>query len=100
MLCYIYGELFGFFERKTLIEIVAGTSGPISTQGGLLAAASVMAIPSLMVVLSLTMRPEVTRWANIVAGSAFTLIIVATLPGSWSPARGCSSSCWAWSRSR
>ena len=83
MLCYIYGDIFGFFEQKTMVEIVAGTSGPISTQGGLLAAASLMAIPSLMVFLSLGLRADVTRWANIVVGAAFTLIIIATLPGSW-----------------
>ena len=82
-LLYIYGDLFGFFERKTLLEIVGGTSGAISTQGGLLAAASLMAMPSLMVALSLVLAPRVARWANIVAGVAFTLIVVATMPGAW-----------------
>ena len=83
MLCYIYGDIFGFFEQKTLVEIVAGTSGPISTQGGLLAAASVMSVPSLMVFLSLALPPDIARWTNIVTGAAFTAIIIATMPGSW-----------------
>ncbi len=83
MLCYIYGDIFGFFRRDTLEAIVSGTSGFISTQGGLLAAASLMAVPSLMVFLSLALPAAVARWANVAAGAAFTAIIVATMPGAW-----------------
>jgi hypothetical protein len=34
-----------------------------------------MAIPSVMVFLSLTLKPKVNRWANIVLGIAYTCFI-------------------------
>ena len=83
MLCYIYGDLFGFFQQKTVSAIVAGNAGMIGTQTGLLAAASMMAVPSVMVFLSLVLPPRVSRWINVVLGLAFTGIIIATMPGSW-----------------
>ena len=59
------------------------TSGFISTQRGLRAVASLMAVPSLMVFLSPAPPAPVARRANIVTGTAFTAIIVATMPGAW-----------------
>ena len=41
-----------------------------------------MGIPSLMAVLSLAPPAAVTRWADIVAGTAIALIIAATRPAS------------------
>lgn len=83
MLCYIYGDIFGFFEQRTLAQIVAGTAGFISTQAGLLAAAAMMISPSVMVFLSLALPAQASRWANIVFGVMFTVIIILTMPGSW-----------------
>ena len=83
MLLYIYGDLFGFFEQKTLAAIVAGQAGFIGTQTGLLAAAAVIAVPSVMVVLSLVLEAQVSRWANVGLGLVYTLVIVVTMPGAW-----------------
>jgi hypothetical protein len=83
MFCYVYGDLFGFFEQKNLSEIVSGQAGFIGTQAGLLAAALSVAIPSLMVFLTLVLKTSASRWANIVLGAVYTVIIIATMPGAW-----------------
>jgi hypothetical protein len=83
VLCYIYGDLFGFFKQQTLTDIVAGKAGPLGTQSGLLAAAVSVAIPSVMVILSLVLPPVVSRWSHIIFGVAYTLIILFTMPGAW-----------------
>ena len=82
-LCYLYGDLFGFFRQQTLSEIVAGKAGMIGTQAGLLAAAVSVAIPSVMVVLSLVLPPNASRWLNVVLGVVYTVISLATMSGGW-----------------
>jgi hypothetical protein len=42
-----------------------------------------MAIPAVMVFLSLALKPAINRWANIVLGTLYTLIMLATMPGAW-----------------
>ncbi len=83
VLCYIYGDLFGFFKQQTLAEIVSGKAGPIGTQAGLLAAALSVAMPSSMVILTLVIKPRLSRWLNIILGIAYTIIMLATMPGAW-----------------
>jgi len=83
VLCYIYGDLFGFFKQQMLAEIVSGKAGPIGTQAGLLAAAITVAIPSVMVILSLVAKPQISRWLSIVLGIAYTIIMLVTLQGAW-----------------
>jgi len=83
VLCYIYGDLFGFFKQQTLSDIVSGKAGPLGTQAGLLAAAVSVAIPSVMVILSLVLMPTVSRWSNIVLGLLYSIIILITMPGAW-----------------
>ena len=83
MLCYIYGDLFGFFRRDTVTDIISGNTGFIGTQRGLLAAAVMMSIPSVMVFLSLALPAKINRWLNITLGMVYTLIILGTMPGTW-----------------
>jgi hypothetical protein len=42
-----------------------------------------MAIPSVMVFLSIALPASAGRWTNIVFGVVYTLIIVTSLPGTW-----------------
>jgi hypothetical protein len=83
MLLYLYGDIFGFFRRDIITDIAAGKTGFIGTQGGLLAAAVMMSIPSVMVSLSLVLKPSLNRWLNIILGALYTLIILATMPHTW-----------------
>jgi hypothetical protein len=42
-----------------------------------------MAIPSLMVFLSLALKPRLSRILNVGFGAVYTLVIVISMPGAW-----------------
>jgi hypothetical protein len=82
-LCYLYGDVFGFFEPGIIEEIIAGAPRGIQiTQVTLLAMAISMAIPSVMVFLSLTLKYKANRWANIILGIFYTCFMLFTMLGS------------------
>jgi Family of unknown function (DUF6326) len=84
MFCYVYGDFFGLYRPGKLQMLLDGRTpiGP-TTQGVLLGTAALMAIPSLMVFMSLVLRPSVNRWVNVVFGALFTVIMLITMPGAW-----------------
>lgn len=85
VLCYIYGDYFGLYRPGTLQGMLDGRMGPLgpTTQGVLAGTAMMMAIPCLMVFLSLVLRAGVNRWVNIVLGVAYTVIMLISMPGAW-----------------
>jgi hypothetical protein len=85
MFCYIYGDYFGLYKPGTLQEMIAGKMGPLgpATQGVLLGVAIMMAIPGVMVFLSLVLPAAVNRWANVTFGVIYTVIMLMTMPGEW-----------------
>ncbi|QEE31019.1 hypothetical protein FTW19_25250 [Terriglobus albidus] len=84
MFCYIYGDYFELYQPGKLPQMLSGrTALGSTTQGALLGMAAVMAIPSLMVFLSLTLPAAVSRWLNIVFGVLYTVIMVLAIQGSW-----------------
>ena len=84
MFLYVYGDFFGLFKPGKLRAMIEGVTpvGP-TTQGVLLAFAVVMAIPSVMVFLSLVLSPTIARWANIILGVVYSLIMLLTMPHAW-----------------
>ena len=77
MLCYAYGDILGFMKLGAIEHYIKGigaTGSPI-TQVTLLGIAIIMAIPSVMVFLSLTLKPKVNRRANIILGIFYTCFI-------------------------
>lgn len=86
MLCYIYGDYFGLYKPGKLQAMLDGQMGPLGpiTEGVLLGTSILMAVPALMVFLSLAMKPVVSRWLNIIFGIAYTIIMLITMPGAWS----------------
>ena len=85
MFCYIYGDYFGLFKPGALQGMLEGKMEPLgpTTQRVLVGASVMMAIPSLMVFLSLALRPNPNRWANIILGATYTVIMLVTMPGAW-----------------
>lgn len=83
--CYLYGDYFGLHVPGTLQSMLDGKMGPLgdTTQNVLLGTSAMMAIPSLMVFLTLAMPAKISRWLNIVFGSVFTIIMLLTMPGAW-----------------
>lgn len=69
MFCYIYGDIFSFHQPGVITDIIAGKMGPFGvTQGLLLGFSLFMAVPAVMVFLSLVLKPKLSRWTNIVLG--------------------------------
>ena len=82
MLLYIYADILSLFKPGVLGEMAAGRMGPFPvTQGSLFAAAMLMVIPAVMVALSLTLKPGVNRWVNIILGVLYTLVNISNLIG-------------------
>jgi len=83
MFCYVYGDYFELYVPGKLTAMLAGKIGPLgpATQGVLVGVSAMMAVPSIMVFLSLVLRPRVNRWVNIVMGALYTAIILITISG-------------------
>jgi len=81
MFCYIYGDYFGLYQPGALQRMLEGKMGPLgpTTQGVLLGTSVMMAIPSVMIFLSLVLKPTLNRWVNIVLGIIYTVIILITM---------------------
>jgi Family of unknown function (DUF6326) len=84
MFCYIYGDYFGLYVPGQLKGMLAG-QGPVGTtsQSSLVPVAIMMAVPGVMVFLSLIMSPRLNRVVNMVLGTLYTAIMVITMPGAW-----------------
>lgn len=85
MFCYVYGDYFGLYKPGSLQKMLDGRMGPLgpTTQGVLLGTSMLMAIPSLMIFLSLALTPKPSRWLNLVLGLFYTVVMLITLPGAW-----------------
>jgi hypothetical protein len=77
MFCYAYGDILGFMKPGAIEHYIKGigATGSPMTQVTMLGIAISMAIPSVMVFLSLTLKPKVNRWANIILGIVYTCFI-------------------------
>ena len=84
MFCYIYADYFGLYVPGSLQRMLAGKMGPLGpvTQMVLLGTSVTLAIPSVMIFLSLALKPNVNRRLNIVLGLLYTMIILITM-WSW-----------------
>ena len=85
MFCYIYADYLSLYLPGRLVEMNAGQMGPLgyATPTILVGVSIMMAIPGLMVCLSLLLPPPASRWANILLGLAYAGIVLLTLlPGA------------------
>ena len=84
MFCYIYGDHFRLFQQGQLQGMLEGKMWSIPvTQELLLGTSILMAIPGVMVFLSLALKPNINRWVNIILGVTYTAIMLITMPGAW-----------------
>jgi hypothetical protein len=82
MLIYIYADILSLFKAGVIEKMMEGFMGPFPvTQGSLLSASILMMIPAVMVFLSLTLKPKVNRWANIILGVLYTFVNIGNLIG-------------------
>ena len=82
---FAYGDIFGFFQTGRIEEVSAGEiSGITITQAFLFGSSVYIAIASVMVYLSLVLRPGVSRWTNIVLAVLYIVSIVISAIGDTS----------------
>jgi hypothetical protein len=79
MLFYIYADILGFYTPGNIESVVAGEIGGVQISEGFLFMMAIwMAIPSVMVFLSLTLKANVNRWVNILVGFLSIIALAAT----------------------
>ena len=72
---YLYGDYFELYIPNKVSGIVNGTSildNPLK----LFLASFVLAIPAVMVCLSILLKPLINKWLNIIFGILFTFIML------------------------
>lgn len=87
MFCYVYGDFFSLFVPGRIQRLMEGNSGAgETTPVTLLLYAVLLALPSLMIFLSIALKAPLNRLLNIIVGIFFTLVMIlvtATSLGEW-----------------
>lgn len=79
MFFYIYNDIFSLFQPGHVADLVEGQLEGIQfTQTILFSAAILMAIPSIMILLSLTLNAKVNRIVNIFVAVLQILVLLGT----------------------
>ncbi len=77
LLNYIYADILTLMDASVLNDILSGSLG--MTPGLLFLGAILMEIPIAMVFLSLILKKNINRWANVIAGTIKTLAVIGSL---------------------
>lgn len=82
MFLYAYGDIFDLYRASTLKRLLNEQSplGPMN-DGVLLAFAALMAVPSLVLALTLLLPAAITRWLNVVIGIVYTAVALLAIVG-------------------
>ena len=84
MFCFIYADYFELYVPGKLAGMLSGRMDPLGpvTQGMLVGTGAMLALPSLMILLSVLLAPRLCRWLNIVVGTVYTAIQLLVILGS------------------
>lgn len=82
--CYLYGDYFELYVPEKVDSLISGTN-VLDSPTKLLVASIILAIPSLMVAVSVLLNPTLNRILNIVFGIFFTLMMLLIGIGSMTP---------------
>lgn len=86
MFCYLYGDYFELYVPGKLASMLDGKILPLGpvTQEILLGTSFMLAIQSVMVFLSLVMKPAFNKWVNCTFGLVFAGIVLLVITnGGW-----------------
>ncbi len=84
MFCYIYGDYFAFYVPGQLEGFIKGET-LLDSPLKLFAASLLMAVPALMIFLSVALKPKTNRYLNIIFGVLYTAIMVLIALTSMAP---------------
>ena len=73
--CYLYGDYFELYTPDKVNSLISGDN-ILSSPTTLLIASIILAIPSIMVALSIFIKPKMNRILNIVFGTIFTIMMI------------------------
>lgn len=84
MFLYVYGDYFNMYSPGKLERMAAGEVGPVNAADApaMLAISMMMAIPALMIALSILLPAVAAKWLNVVLGIVYAAILAVTLPGA------------------
>ena len=82
--CYLYGDYFELYTPEKINSLISGEN-VLNSPTTLFIASLIMAIPPLMLVVSLMLKPRINKWLNIVFGTIFTLMMILIAFGSLTP---------------
>ena len=74
-LCYLYGDYFELYVPKKVSGMISGES-MLDTPMKLFAASVLLAVPALMVFLSVVLKSDFNRRLNIILGIFYTAIML------------------------
>ncbi|CAI2768458.1 DUF6326 family protein [Flavobacterium collinsii] len=74
-LCYLYGDYFELYIPGKTAGLASGDN-LLNSPMKLLSAAVLLALPPLMILLSIFLKPKINRFLNILFGIFFTLIML------------------------
>jgi hypothetical protein len=85
MSLYIYNDYFQLYRPGAIAKMSAGQMGPLgpATDILLIAVSVMLAIPALMIALSVVMPPAVSRWLNVGFALVYTGIGILTFRGGY-----------------
>lgn len=73
--CYLYGDYFELYAPDKVNSLISGENN-LDSPTTLLIASIILAIPSVMVALSVFLKPKLNRILNIIFGILFTIMMV------------------------
>ena len=73
--CYLYGDYFELYTPQKVDSLITGNN-VLDSPTKLLIASVILAIPSLMVALSILLNPKINRFLNILFGVVFTCMMI------------------------
>ena len=73
--CYLYGDYFELYTPDKVNSLISGDN-LLGIQTTLLIASIILAIPSIMVALSIFLKPKINRILNILFGILFTIMMI------------------------
>ena len=74
MFCYLYGDYFQLYAPGEVERFINGDT-LLNSPLKLFLASVLMAVPALMVYLSLVLKPLAARWLNILFGTIYTALM-------------------------
>lgn len=81
MFLYIYNDYFMLYMPGEIEAMQAGRIGPLgaATETVMVGVSTMLAIPALMIGLSVLLPRQISRWLNVVFGVVYTAIEALTL---------------------